>query len=69
MNHDVIVSAHGSVSLISLKTDAAKAWVKEHVRLEDWQWRSKTVFACDSRYLETLLDGMIGDDLDVGIDR
>ncbi len=61
---DVSVANHGSVCVVSALTDAAKAWVEEHVQLESWQmWGAGVTFACEPRYLDNLLDGMTGDGL------
>lgn len=61
---DVRVSGGGSVFLVTPLSAAGKAWVEEHVHLEDWQWLGKG-FGVEHRYIENLVDGMRGDGLSV----
>jgi hypothetical protein len=61
---DVSINNHGSVCMVSALTDAAKDWVNEHVHLEDWQmWGAGVTFACEPRYVDNLIDGMVNDGL------
>ena len=59
---DVEIHREGSLFMVHHLTDAARDWVSENVSLEGWQWMG-TRFACDQRYVENLVDGMVGDGL------
>lgn len=59
---DFRVSAHGSVTLIHVLSDAARDWVDENVALEGWQWLGDA-FACEPRYVGNLIDGIEADGL------
>ncbi len=61
---DVSISHHGSICLVSALSDSAKAWVDEHVYLEDWQFiGAGLTFACEPRYVGDLVAGMESDGL------
>ncbi len=59
---DVTVANHGSIFMIYPLTQAAKEWVDENVPLEDYQWLGPS-FACEHRYVDNLLEGMMNDGL------
>jgi hypothetical protein len=61
---DVIVENHGSVCMLTPMSPAAREWVDENVPLESWQWLGAS-FACEPRYLTTLIDGMQEDGLTI----
>lgn len=52
--HDFQVQNEGSVILVRPLTPEARAWVDEHVEVEDWAWLG-TAFACDPRYVADLV--------------
>lgn len=54
---DVVVANHGSVIMITPRTQAAREWVDENVGIEDWQWIGGA-FACEPRMLGDLVNGM-----------
>ncbi len=47
-----------SIYVFRLITPRAKAWVKENVQLESWQWMGDSSFAVDHRFVEDLAMGM-----------
>jgi hypothetical protein len=55
---DVTTHNHGSVILFELHTDEVRAWVTEHVQVEDYQWFGSNQFAVEHRYAGDLADGM-----------
>ena len=59
-----ITGIGGSVLLFHPRTRAARAWVAEHLELEDWQWLGSG-FAVEPRYAGPLLEGMAADGLEV----
>ena len=61
---DVFVENHGSVCMVTPMSPAACAWVDENVSLESWQWLGAS-FACEPRYVTTLIDGMQEDGLTI----
>jgi hypothetical protein len=61
---DVLVSSHGSICLIKPMTEAAQAWVEEHLESDETQhWCGAVVV--EPRYLDPIVDGMLGDGLTV----
>lgn len=61
---DVLVSDHGSVVTVAPLTGDARTWVAQNVELEAWAWMGGA-FAVEPRYLDNLIDGMVGDGLTV----
>ena len=61
---DVKISNHGSIIMVAPITEAARAWVDENLVLEGWQWLGAG-FACEPRYLDTLVEGMTEAGLEV----
>jgi hypothetical protein len=61
---DVRVENHGSLFMFRVLTDAARAWVDEHVPTEDWQWMGNG-FSVEHRYARDLAQGMLDDGLNV----
>lgn len=61
---DVLVRNEGTVVLLTPKSIEARAWVDENLGLESWQWLGDS-FAVEWRYAPNVVDGMIGDGLEV----
>ena|ERR1039458_5868484 len=61
---DVLVRNEGSVVMLTPKSVEARAWVDENLGLESWQWLGDA-FAVEWRYAPNVVDGMIGDGLEV----
>lgn len=61
---DVRVINHGSLMMVYPLSEAAKAWVDEHIP-DDAQWMGPG-FAVEPRYIGAILDGMQADGLDLG---
>lgn len=59
---DVRVDNHGSVVLLTPLTDAAEQWMVENIP-DAQHWVNARVV--EPRYVETVLDGMITDGLEV----
>jgi hypothetical protein len=57
---DVSIEDHGSIVLLVLLTDAAHAWIIEHVKSESWQWLGQNRLAIEPRYLDALHSGLAG---------
>lgn len=57
MQADVLVENHGSVCMVTPMSPTARKWVDENVQPESWQWLGAS-FACEPRYLPSLIDGM-----------
>lgn len=64
MQPDVVVENHGSVCMVTPMSPAAHEWVDENVQLDSWQWLGAS-FACEPRYVSSLIDGMVDDGLTV----
>lgn len=61
---DVLVRNEGSVVMLTPKSEEARAWVDENLGLESWQWLGNS-FAVEWRYAPDIVDGMVGDGLEV----
>jgi len=61
---DVLVRNEGSVVMFNPKSAEAKAWVKENLDLESWQWMGNA-FAVEWRYAPDVAEGMMGDGLEI----
>lgn len=61
---DFRVRNEGSIFLFEPTNEAAKAWVKEHVQLEDWQWLG-SAFCVEHRFAIDLAKAMVDDGLTV----
>lgn len=59
MQHDVDLESHGSISLMTPTSDAARAWMDEHIP-EDALWHG-TSLAVEPRYAPAIVQGMIAD--------
>jgi len=62
--NDIYVENHGSIIAIQPASEAAKAWVDEHVSHEGWQWLGPWLCA-EPRQATDLLDGAVGAGLTV----
>ncbi len=64
---DVRVESGGrlaSMVLITPVSYVGRQWIDENLQVEGWQWLGRSL-AVDKRYAEPIVDGMIGDGLDV----
>ncbi len=61
---DVIVENRGSVCMVTPMSPEASEWVDQNVSLESWQWLGAS-FACEPRYVPSLIEGMHEDGLTV----
>lgn len=61
---DVHIINHGSTVMVKPLTKKALDWIEANVQLEGWQWLGGA-FACEPRYADDLISGMLGDDLEV----
>lgn len=61
---DFIIRYHGSVTSFQPLSDAAKAWVEEHVAPESWQWMAST-FVVDHRPADGLIAAIQDFDFEV----
>lgn len=61
---DVLVRNEGTVVLLTPRSDEAREWVDENLGLESWQWVGDS-FAVEWRFAPNVVDGMIGDGLEV----
>lgn len=61
---DWTVMNHGSVVMFKPVSDQAKAWRDENIPVEDWAWLGEA-FACEHRYAGNLVEGIIGDGMEV----
>lgn len=60
---DAIVSNHGSIFLLLPRSDAARAWVDEHIP-DDALWFGNSL-AIEARYVAPIVEGMREDGLRV----
>lgn len=58
---DAKVENHGSIFLVRPETSTAREWLDEHT---DGTWFGGAL-AVEPRYVEALVDGMVGDGLEV----
>lgn len=62
---DFYFANHGSIALLTPLTDAAQAWVDEHIRSEETQFFGAGV-VIEPRYAGDILRGLQNDGLTVG---
>ena len=60
---DVRVEKHGSIVLLRPLTNGGKSWLDENIP-DDAQMLGNAV-ACEPRYVDAIVAGMIADDLEV----
>ena len=53
---DLIVTNHGSTTVINMVTPLARQWVEQNVDVPDWAWMGLG-FACEPRMVEQLVEG------------
>jgi hypothetical protein len=58
---DVVVTNHGSIATLALKTQAARDWVSENIP-DDAPWFGGQL-AVEPRFVDNVVDGMMGDGL------
>ncbi len=61
---DVLVRIEGHIVMFTPESDFAKEWVSENLSLESWQWWGNA-FAVEMGYAGDLIQGMMGDGLEV----
>jgi hypothetical protein len=64
---DVRIETGGRLSSMVLITPVSyvgRQWIDENLQVEGWQWLGRSL-AVDKRYAAPIVDGMIGDGLDV----
>lgn len=57
LKEDARVTRDGNMFLFTFCSPAAKAWQKEHVQAEPWQWLGENL-AVDHHFARDLVDGM-----------
>lgn len=62
---DFTVANHGSVFLFTPRSEAAKAWVKDELTVDGWQWLGNS-FGVDHWGLNELVDRICQAGLTVG---
>jgi hypothetical protein len=60
---DISVQNHGSIYLLSGKTEAGREWIAEHIPTDAGRWCGAVVV--EHRFIEAIVDGAIGDGLEV----
>ena len=61
---DFDVSNHGSICLLTPLTEAAQAWVAEHLPEDAMTWGQNSIVV-EPRYIEDILDGIVADGLSI----
>jgi hypothetical protein len=61
---DFIVENHGSIFILTARTDAAKNWVEEFLP-EDRQTWGPDGTVVEHRFIRDIVDGILGDGLEV----
>jgi hypothetical protein len=64
MNPDILVSEYGSIVSLRPCTAAGRAWMKDNLQAEHWQWIGRSLHV-DRRVAPDIIDGMLGDGLSV----
>ncbi len=54
----------GTIAMVEPLTPDAHAWVESHLSLESWQWLGRR-FSVEHGYIGSLVEGMLGDGLNV----
>lgn len=62
---DVIREDHGSIQTFQLMSEDARAFVRDNVMVEGWQWVGEDAFAIEWRYGDVLAEEMEADGLNV----
>ena len=61
---DVEVNNHGSLVLLTPRTERASHWIRDHVHTEPYNWLGHSL-AVEHRYADAIIKGMQRDDLAV----
>lgn len=61
---DFTASNHGSIILLTPKTEAAHAWVNENLQVEGWQTLGSSI-AIEPRYFGDIVEGIRHDGLTI----
>lgn len=54
---DITLADHGSLCILTPRTDAARDWFAEHVGDDDTQFWGADGYVVEPRYVEAILDG------------
>ena len=69
---DLEVNRQGSIVMLVLHSPRGERWVSDNLSVEPWQFSGDCLFV-DSRYIDDIIDGALGDGLvvsgDVGGDE
>lgn len=66
MTPDFTFANHGSVTLLTPVSDAAREWAAEHLPVEPWQMLGNAI-AIEPRYADPILEGIDADGMTVGM--
>ncbi len=61
---DFTVQNHGSIYILNAESEAAKAWVEQHLP-EDAQSWGQNGTVVEHRYIGAIVDGIVNDGLEV----
>ena len=64
---DLEVNRQGSIVMLVLHSPRGERWVNDHLSVEPWQFSGDCLFV-DSRYIDDIIDGALGDGLVVSGD-
>lgn len=64
--YDFTVEGHGSVYLLTSRTQAAREWVSEHIPSDALTFAGRV--AVEPRFIAPIVDGIIGDGLSVRVE-
>jgi hypothetical protein len=57
---DVTVANQGSIFTFTLHTERARAWVRDNLEIESWQWLGANTFGVDHHFADSVA-AMMGD--------
>jgi hypothetical protein len=63
---DILVENHGSIMLFRPVTEAGTEWLAEHTPCDEDHQYFGPALCVEPRYAESLVEGMVGDGLNVG---
>jgi hypothetical protein len=64
---DVRIESDSSMVVITPVSHLGRQWLSENAQYESWQWLGRSL-AIDKRFAADIVEGMIGDGLDVEAD-
>ncbi len=64
---DLEVNRQGSIVMLILHSPRGERWVSDNLSVEPWQFSGDCLFV-DSRYIDDIIDGALGDGLVVSGD-